>query len=172
MLGLRQLRQWSVERLEHVRIDGVSGLADTPALAIDAIAVVLYQTPSATTLFDNVPNDTGRERSSYCRWFTGPKKRVRRLRAHCGSVRGHSYSATDDDTLCRSSAVRALRKYLWVLIFHAIWRGLEQGGIPLSHKMLSDLCPRLVSILQRGRTPASARGACERRWLRPFRQIR
>jgi hypothetical protein len=97
MLGLRQLRQWSVERLEHVRIDGVSGLADTPALAIDAIGVALYQTPSATTLFDNVPNDNGRERSSYCRWFTGPKKRVRRLRAHCGSVRGHSYSATDDD---------------------------------------------------------------------------
>ena len=38
-----------------------------PALAIDAISVVLHQTPSATMLFDNMPNDIGRERSSYCR---------------------------------------------------------------------------------------------------------
>ena len=52
-------------------------LADTPALAIDAIGEVLYQTRSARALFGDLTDYTEWARSSYYRWFTNPDERLR-----------------------------------------------------------------------------------------------
>ena len=52
-------------------------LSDTPALAIDPLGEVLYQTPSARTLFGDLTGYTGWARSTYHRWFTDPAERRR-----------------------------------------------------------------------------------------------
>jgi hypothetical protein len=52
-------------------------LADTPALALDAIGEVLYQTPPARALLGDLTGYTGWARSTYYRWFTNPPERRR-----------------------------------------------------------------------------------------------
>ncbi|MHC9294204.1 helix-turn-helix transcriptional regulator [Mycobacterium sp. LTG2003] len=52
-------------------------LADTPAMAVDALGGVLHQTPSAKALFGDASGFTGWSRSGYYRWFTDPAERQR-----------------------------------------------------------------------------------------------
>lgn len=52
-------------------------LADTPALAVDAVGGVLHQTASAAALFGAAIDYVGWERSAYYRWFTSPRERNR-----------------------------------------------------------------------------------------------
>lgn len=52
-------------------------LADTPALAVDAVGEVVYQTPPAKLLFGDLTSFSGWQRSGYYRWFTAPGARER-----------------------------------------------------------------------------------------------
>lgn len=52
-------------------------LADTPALAVDALGGVLHQTAAAAALFGAATDHVGWDRSAYYRWFTSPHERDR-----------------------------------------------------------------------------------------------
>lgn len=162
--------KWGSGHVEPGLMHVLDRIADTPALALDAVGQVLHQTVPATSLFGDLTFSTGWARSSYYRWFTYPGER-RFFTADEQSTIGTEIAADLRRSLECDKSNRATSDLVRILLnrsaeFAEIWRGSassdclvaarrsrvlhpEVGAIDLYREVLLDAtsCQRLVIYL-------------------------